>query len=420
MDKSTQYKIFNDPIHGFISVPKGIILQLIDHPWVQRMRHIKQMGLGYLVFPGAEHSRFTHALGAMELAQRTLNQLQEKDTTISPAEYEATMIAVLLHDVGHGPLSHTLEFNIIDDFHHEMMTLAIMQRLNEQFDEALDLAIEIFTGQYDKKPFLHQLVSSQLDLDRLDYLKRDSVYTGVYEGSVGIERILKTMRVHNGNIVIEKKGIYAIENYILARRLMYQQVYLHKTVISADTLLRHIFKRVRWLIDQGKKPPYPSSALNYFLASRRSAHKNISDELLKRYLALDDGDIFQSIKAWQHSNDPVLTDLCKHFLARQLFRTTFLVNKSGSDGGLKNTVQHQTMKSLKKRGLPHDQQISKFYYDFNRSYSAAYRYENEGIWILDSQNRAVEFSKAADTKNIIALTEPVIKPYVVHLKSIRI
>jgi HD superfamily phosphohydrolase len=420
MDKSTQYKIFNDPIHGFITVPKGIILQLIDHPWIQRMRHIKQMGLGYLVFPGAEHSRFTHALGAMELAQRTLNQLQEKDTTISPAEYEATMIAILLHDVGHGPLSHTLEFNIIDDFHHEMMTLAIMHRLNEQFTGALDLAIDIFTGQYNKKPFLHQLVSSQLDLDRLDYLKRDSVYSGVYEGSVGIERILKTMRVHNGNIVIEKKGIYAIENYILARRLMYQQVYLHKTVISADTLLRHIFKRVRWLTDQGKTPNYSSSALNYFLESRRSAHKNISDKLLKHYLALDDGDISQSIKTWQHSNDPILADLCKRFLSRQLFRTTFLVNKSDSINDLKNRVQQQTRKNLKKRRLPHDNQISKLYYDFDRSYSAAYRYENKGIWILEGQNKAVEFSKAADTKNIIALTEPVIKPYIVHLKEIEI
>src|SRR5699024_2606474 len=212
MDKSTQYKIFNDPIHGFITVPKGTILRLIDHPYVQRMRRIKQMGLGYLVFPAAEHSRFIHALGAMELAQRTLNNLREKDTTISPAEYEATLIAILLHDIGHGPLSHTLEFDFIEDFHHEMMTLAIMHDLNKQMDGALSLAIKIFTGQYAKKPFLHQLVSSQLDLDRLDYLKRDSVLTGVYEGSVGIDRILKTMRIHKGNVVIEKKGIYAIEN----------------------------------------------------------------------------------------------------------------------------------------------------------------------------------------------------------------
>ncbi|MDZ7694530.1 MAG: HD domain-containing protein [Balneolaceae bacterium] len=259
MDKSTQYKLFNDPIHGFISIPKGTILRLIDHPWVQRLRRIKQMGLGYLVFPAAEHSRFSHAIGSMELAQRILNNLREKDTTISPAEYEGTLIAILLHDVGHGPLSHTLEHNLIkEDFHHEMMTLAIMRELNRQMDGALETAIEIFTDQYDKKPFLNQLISSQLDIDRLDYLKRDSFFTGVYEGSVGIERILKTMRVHNGNIVIEKKGIYAIENYILARRLMYMQVYLHKTVLAADKLLRNIFERVHHLISEGAELYYAS------------------------------------------------------------------------------------------------------------------------------------------------------------------
>jgi HD superfamily phosphohydrolase len=418
MDKSTQYKIFNDPIHGFITVPKGVILQLIDHPYVQRMRHIKQMGMGYLVFPAAEHSRFTHALGAMELAQRTLNNLREKDTTISKAEYEATLIAVLLHDVGHGPLSHTLEFNFIDDFHHEMMTLAIMRDLNKQMDGALDLAIKIFTDQYPKKPFLNQLVSSQLDLDRLDYLKRDSALTGVYEGSVGIDRILKTMRVHNGQMVIEKKGIYAIENYILARRLMYMQVYLHKTVLSADKLLRHIFDRVRLLIDQDQKLHHPSPILEFFLQSAHSAKKKISAEVLKHYVLLDDNDIFQSIKYWQHSNDPILADLCTRFQSRKLFRTTFLENKSTKK--IKQRIKSQTKNILKKRGLPHDDDSASFYYAFDQSYSEAYQYEQEGIWILEAEDKAVEFSKAADTKNIIALTQPVVKPYVVHLKNIKL
>ena len=418
MDKSTQYKIFNDPIHGFITVPKGVILQLIDHPYVQRMRHIKQMGMGYLVFPAAEHSRFTHALGAMELAQRTLNNLREKDTTISKAEYEATLIAVLLHDVGHGPLSHTLEFNFIDDFHHEMMTLAIMRDLNKQMDGALDLAIKIFTDQYPKKPFLNQLVSSQLDLDRLDYLKRDSALTGVYEGSVGIDRILKTMRVHNGQMVIEKKGIYAIENYILARRLMYMQVYLHKTVLSADKLLLHIFDRVRLLIDQDQKLHHPSPILEFFLQSAHSAKKKISAEVLKHYVLLDDNDIFQSIKYWQHSNDPILADLCTRFQSRKLFRTTFLENKSTKK--IKQRIKSQTKKILEKRGLPHDDDSASFYYAFDQSYSEAYQYEQEGIWILEAEDKAVEFSKAADTKNIIALTQPVVKPYVVHLKNIKL
>lgn len=418
MDKSTQYKIFNDPIHGFITVPKGVILKLIDHPYMQRLRQIKQMGLGYLVFPAAEHSRFTHALGAMELAQRTLNNLREKDTTISPAEFEGTLIAILLHDIGHGPLSHTLEFNFIQDFSHEMMTQAIMRKLNREMDGALDTAIKIFTNQYPKKPFLNQLVSSQLDLDRLDYLKRDSAFTGVYEGSVGIDRILKTMRVHKGNVVIEKKGIYAIENYILARRLMYMQVYLHKTVLSADQLLRNIFRRVRWILDQGGDLPETSAALHYFLTKKPSARKGVSSEMLQHYVRLDDNDVFQSIKYWQEAEDPILADLCRRFQSRSLFRTTFLQNKTPKK--LKGELKTKTKSLLKKRGLPHDEDSASYYYNFDRSYSEAYQYENEGIWILEDNNHAVEFSKAADTKNIIALTQPVVKPYVVHLKELNL
>ncbi|WP_445666324.1 HD domain-containing protein [Fodinibius sp. AD559] len=418
MDKSTQYKIFNDPIHGFITVPKGPVLELVDHAYVQRLRRIKQMGLGYLVFPAAEHSRFSHALGAMELAQRTLNNLREKDTTISPAEYEATLIAVLLHDVGHGPLSHTLEFDLIEDFHHEKMTLAVMRHLNREMDGMLDLAIKIFTDQYPKKPFLNQLISSQLDVDRLDYLKRDSAFTNVYEGSVGIERILKTMRVHKGNIVIEKKGIYAIENYILARRLMYMQVYLHKTVLSADKLVHHIFDRVRKLINAGEKLYHASPALQYFLENKSSAKKGIKGEILQRYLQLDDNDVFQSIKYWQYSADPVLANLCKRFQSRKLFRTTFLDQKPSKK--IKKKVLTKTQKVLKQKGLPHDEETASYYYSFDESYSEAYQYENEGIWILEEKDNAVEFSKAADTKNIIALTEPVVKPYVVHLKDIEL
>lgn len=415
MDKSTQYKMFNDPIHGFITVPKGIILDLIDHPYVQRLRRIKQMGLGYLVFPAAEHSRFSHALGAMELAQRILNNLREKDTTISPAEFEGTLIAVLLHDVGHGPLSHTLEFNLIEDFHHEMMTLAIMRKLNNEMDGALDLAIKIFTDQYPKKPFLNQLISSQLDIDRLDYLKRDSVFTSVYEGSVGIERILKTMRVYKGNIVIEKKGIYAIENYILARRLMYMQVYLHKTVLSADKLLRNIFKRVRELIASGTDLYEASPSLQFFLESRPTATKGIPRRVLEQYLQLDDNDVYQSIKYWQYADDPILAELCQRFQSRSLFRTTFLDNKPNAK--LREKVRTKTQKILKAQGLPHDDAAAQYFYSFDKSYSEAYRYENEGIWILEEKDKAVEFSKAADTQNIIALTEPVVKPYVVHLKA---
>ncbi|RNC80073.1 MAG: HD domain-containing protein [Balneola sp.] len=415
MDKSTRYKIFNDPVHGFITVPKGIILRLIDHPYVQRLRRVRQLGLGYLVFPAAEHSRFSHALGALELGQRVLNNLREKDTTISNKEYEGTLIALLLHDVGHGPLSHTLEHSLINNFNHEMMSLAIMKELNKQFDGALDTAIAIFTNQYPKK-FLHQLVSSQLDLDRLDYLRRDSFFTGVSEGSVGINRILKTMRVFNGNIVIEKKGIYAVENYIIARRLMYMQVYLHKTVLSGDALLRKIFLRVRELLANGKKVDFGSSNLQYFLKEEQSAKKRITKTVIDQYLSLDDYDIFQNIKVWQHSKDPILSDLSFRFLTRSLFRTSF-IEKSPTKEDVKSLTK-KTLKVLKKKGIKVDSESASYYFSFENDQTEAYKYLNDRIWILDDE--AIEFSKAADTKNIVALAQPVLRHYCVHLKEIEL
>ncbi|NBC28232.1 MAG: HD domain-containing protein [Bacteroidetes bacterium] len=415
MDKSSQYKIFSDPIHGFITVPKGIILRLIDHMYVQRLRRIRQLGLGYLVFPAAEHSRFSHAIGALELCQRVLKNLKEKDTTISDAEVEATLIAILLHDVGHGPFSHTLEHTLIDDFNHEQMSLKIMKKLNATFSGDLDLAIDIFTDQYPKK-FLHQLISSQLDIDRLDYLKRDSFFTGVSEGSVGINRILKTMRVFNGNVVIEKKGIYAIENYILSRRLMYMQVYLHKTVLGADSLLKKVFSRVEYLVNNGEAVDTPSMHLDYFLSRKRSARKGISDTVMSHYMSLDDHDVLISIKSWAEHKDPILRDLASRFLRRRLFRTTFLPQKKVKIEYEK--YKSMTRKFLKSKGFPHDDESASFYIDADKSYSEAYKYKSESIWILEGRDRAVEFSKAADTRHIIALTQPVVKPYIVHLKDI--
>ncbi|HAH52733.1 MAG TPA: hypothetical protein DCL80_16315 [Balneola sp.] len=416
MDKSTRYKIFNDPVHGFITVPKGIILRLIDHPYIQRLRRIRQLGLGYLVFPAAEHSRFSHALGALELAKRVLNNLLEKDTTITKKEYEGTLIAILLHDVGHGPLSHTLEHSLIKDFNHEMMSLTIMKELNQEFKGELDTAIAIFTNQY-KKKFLHQLISSQLDLDRLDYLSRDSFFTGVSEGRIGINRILKTMRVHKGNIVIEKKGIYAIENYIIARRLMYMQVYLHKTVLSADALIRSVFKRVRDLLDSGQHLDFASESLRFFMEDQPSAKKQITKKMMQAYTSLDDYDIYLNIKFWTQSNDKILAELCTRFLNRSLFRTTFFENQPTNKE--QEEIHRQTKLSLKKLGLPYGDEAAAYFYSFDQSYSEAYKYQNESIWILEDEN-AVEFSKAADTKNIIALTEPVVKNYCVHLKEIKI
>lgn len=415
MDKSSQYKIFSDPIHGFITVPKGIILRLIDHPYVQRLRRIRQLGLGYLVFPAAEHSRFSHALGALELCQRVLKNLIEKDTTISEAEIKGTLIAILLHDVGHGPFSHTLEHTLISDFNHEKMSLKIMEQLNKEFDGELDTAIQIFTDQYPKK-FLHQLISSQLDIDRLDYLKRDSFFTGVSEGSVGINRILKTMRVFNGNVVIEKKGIYAIENYILSRRLMYMQVYLHKTVLGADLLLKKIFSRVQYLLQNGESLRTPSPHLEYFLTEKRSAKISISNIEMDHYMALDDHDVMISIKSWAEHRDPILKDLSTRFLQRDLFRTTFM--PKGRITKELETIRIKTKQHLAKTGFPNDDHSASFYYAADKSYSEAYKYESESIWILEGRKKAIEFSKAADTRHIIALTQPVVKPYIVHLKDI--
>ena len=433
MDRSTQYKIFNDPVHGFITIPKGLMIRLIDHPYFQRLRRIRQLGLAYLVFPAAEHSRFSHAVGAMELGQRVIKNLREKNTTISDKEAEGTMIALLLHDIGHGPLSHTLEHVLVQDFHHEMMTLKVMKSLNEEFMGDLDVALAIFENRHPKK-FLHQLVSSQLDLDRLDYLKRDSFFTGVSEGAVGINRILKTMRVFNGNVVIERKGIYAVENYILARRLMYMQVYLHKTVLAADALVGAIFRRVKWVLEQGVTAgeaagdageagdagrnsivPMPSYPLSRLLTGSFSAKRGISNELMELYLQLDDHDVFLSLKQWANAKDPVLADLCRRFLNRSMFRTTFVT--PGEMDEKRKEFEKQTRRYLQQRGMPDDEAALSCYLHADRSYSEAYKYRQEQLWILDN-GTAVEFSKAVDAQHIMALSKPVIKPYLVHLKEI--
>jgi uncharacterized protein len=415
MSSNDKHKYFTDPIHGLISVPKGIVLKLIDHAYVQRLRRIRQLGLGYLVFPGSEHSRFSHAIGAMGLMQRVITSLKDKNVTITRAEHEAALIAILLHDIGHGPFSHTLEQTIITDFHHEMMTLALMRKLNEEFNGELTLAIDIFTGQY-KKQFLHQLVSSQLDMDRLDYLKRDSVYSGVLEGSIGIDRILKTMRVHQGNVVIEKKGIYAIENYITARRLMYMQVYQHKTVLSADKLLRAILQRAVDLSIAGYELFYPSESIAFFLKERPSAKRGISQKLLTHYVNLDDNDILMCIKCWQSSKDKILSDLCHRFLTRAFFRTTFI--KSINQPSSSQIYRDKTLVVLKKMGLEESDQTLSYYYFEDSIVNEAYRYDSESIWVMDDDRTAIEFSKAAETRNISALTKSVVKPYIVHLKEV--
>lgn len=312
-------KIFNDPVYGFITVSDRLILQLIDHPYFQRLNRISQVGLSHFVYPGAHHTRFHHALGAMHLMQQALEVLRTKGIEISEDEYRSAQIAILLHDVGHGPFSHTLENTILEGVDHESLSLEIMKLLNAELGGELETAIAIFTGTYHKH-FLHQLVSGQLDVDRLDYLMRDSFYTGVAEGIIGSERIIKMMQVENDQLVIEEKGIYSLEKFLIARRLMYWQVYLHKTVLSAELLLTLIMQRAKYLAAEGKTL-FCTSSLQRFLYSR--SHTLSQSAMIEEFARLDDFDVLASIKEWCYADDRVLSDLCNRLIHRRLFKAVW-------------------------------------------------------------------------------------------------
>lgn len=417
MDRTNRYKIFTDPVHGFIHVPKGLVLQLLDHPFVQRLRRIRQLGAASLVFPGAEHSRFSHALGALGLMQRALNHLSDQGTTISQKEFESTLAAILLHDIGHGPFSHTLERGIIKNVHHEKLTRLLMEELNREFDGQLDTAIAIFSNQY-PKPFLHQLISSQLDIDRLDYIRRDSMFAGVHEGSIGIDRIIRTMRVHQGNIVIDKKGMYAVENYIIARRLMYMQVYHHKTVLGADRLLLMIMQRMRYLQSKKSEVPFYSSSFDYLVGQQLPSTRTISRKMLRHFVNLDDNDMFIHLKQWQFHDDSILADLCRRFLNRRFFRTTFL-DQPPSEQQMAVWKQ-ATAQAMAEAGLPADETAASYYLAGDQCASEAYVYQTGGIYILQTDDVAVEFSRASDNQHMLALSRPVVRHYVVHLKEISV
>lgn len=312
-------KIFNDPVYGFVSVPYGILFDLIEHPYFQRLRHIKQLGLTHYVYPGALHTRFHHALGALHLMQQSIEVLRSKGIQITNAEAEAVCIAILLHDIGHGPFSHTLEHCLIN-INHETLSILYMEEFNRIFEGKLDIAIQIFKNEYPKQ-FLHQLVSSQLDMDRMDYLNRDSFFTGVSEGVIGYDRIIKMLTVKNDQIVVEEKGIYSIEKFLIARRLMYWQVYLHKTVLGAEQMLIQIFKRAKYLAKNGTKFDLPER-INYFLYNNittkdLNVHKN---RLIEHFSSLDDGDIFFSLKKFLFCNDKILSLLSKCIVERKLFK----------------------------------------------------------------------------------------------------
>lgn len=304
-------KIINDPVYGFISIPFGLILELIEHPYFQRLRRIKQTSLSHYVYPGALHTRFHHALGAYHLMTQALQTLEQKGVEISMAEKEAAGAAILLHDIGHGPFSHTLE-NLIIPYSHEDLSSLIMKKLNEEFKGKLDLAIEIFEGKYHRS-FFYQLISGQLDMDRMDYLNRDSYFTGVHEGVIGYDRLIKMLNVRNEKLVVEEKGIYSIEKFLIARRLMYWQVYLHKTVLAAEKMLILIFKRAKLIIESGRNDLWATPSLHYFLYHQK-------DDFLEKFVRLDDNDIVASLKIWADDEDELLSYLAKGLLNRKLFK----------------------------------------------------------------------------------------------------
>lgn len=405
---SNKRKIINDPVHGFITIPNEIIYDLIQHPYFQRLRRINQLGMSQLVYPGANHTRFHHALGAMHLMSQALTVLRKKGVEITEDEKLAVRIAILLHDIGHGPYSHTLEHSLLRSVMHEQMSLIFMHELNKEFDGQLDLAIKIFTNDYHKR-FLHQLVSSQLDMDRLDYLQRDSFFTGVSEGVVGAERIITMLNVIDGDIVVEEKGIYSIENFISARRIMYWQVYMHKTVVASEYMLIKILTRVNYLFDQGHDL-FASPYLKTFLINKITVEdfKN-NPELLQKFAMVDDSDLISAIKVWQNSDDKVLSTLCTAIVSRNLFKTE--ITRKAPDQKRILKIKGEIVDEL---GI--DEKDVSYFIEEETLVNNAYNEKFKQIKILLKSGKTQDIAKASDNLNISALSKPVEKFCLCYLK----
>jgi HD superfamily phosphohydrolase len=403
-------KIINDPIYGFIKINNPLILELIDHPYFQRLKRIKQLGLAEFVYPGAHHTRFHHALGAMHLMDQVLDNLKAKGYAISSEEREGAEIAILLHDIGHGPFSHVLEYTLLNEVKHEDVSTLLMAKLNQHFNGRLDLAIEIFENKYHRK-FFHQLVSSQLDVDRLDYLSRDSFYTGVREGFIGSERLLSMMDLNNEQLVIEEKGIYSTENFLMARRLMYWQVYLHKTAIAAETMLIQILRRAKYLISEGHKLSCSSPLKTFLKGSYTWEEFSTKENLLLAFTELDDHDVWAAIKEWKHANDKILKHLCTHFLARKLFTC-----KLGSQP-LPKAKRIEIEENIKREYGISDEELSYFVVEGSTS-NAAYVQGDNTIKMVDKQGQVVELLEASDLPTIQALSKIVKKYYFCCPKSV--
>ena len=402
--RNNKKKIINDPVYGFISIPDEFIFDLIEHPYIQRLRYIKQLGMTHLVYPGALHTRFHHVIGAMHLMTLAIGVIRKKGHPISMEEERAVLIAILLHDIGHGPFSHALEYDIVSGVSHEKISAYFIEALKKEFPENnddLQRALLIFSNQYHKK-FLHQLVSSQLDMDRLDYLTRDSFFTGVSEGIVGTERLIEMLNVHHDQLVVEEKGIYSIEKFIVARRLMYWQVYLHKTVVAAEFMLIHALRRAKFLAKRGESV-FASPALSFFMTqdiTENDFHQR--KEVLQNFAQLDDYDIWSAIKVWQSHPDNILSQLSQRLVNRKLFKIVISKEPFSEERIAAERKRVQDAYQLTK------EEVDYFVYSDVLT-NKAYNQDKQNINLLMKNGDIIDLTKASDNLNISALAQPVEK-----------
>jgi HD superfamily phosphohydrolase len=403
-----KHKIINDPVYGFIYIDNDLVFDLIQHPVFQRLRRIRQLGLAEFVYPGAIHTRFQHALGAMHLMRRVLESFRSKGIEINEREFVSAQIAILLHDIGHGPFSHTLEETLLHQVKHESISYQLMRKLDSDFDGRLGMALQMFRNAYARK-FFHQLVSSQLDIDRLDYLRRDCFFTGVMEGSIGVDRIISMLTVHGDQVVVEEKGIYSIEHFLNARRLMYWQVYLHKTSVSAERLMVNIIRRAQYL-EQSGNDLLCSNALKTFLVHNHTIEDfTEKPSVLHAYSQLDDHDVWGAIKMWRDNDDAILSQLCNMLLERNLLQIRI-------GGPIKSNVEKvRHAIAAKYRTLRND---TSYFYSLGTLTNEAYVVEGQPIKVLMRSGKVLDIAQASDLPNITAISKIVKKDYLCWPKNV--
>ena len=399
-------KIINDPVHGFIKIPQVLLLDIIQHPLMQRLTRIKQLGMSSFVYPGAQHTRFQHSIGAFHLTSEAMLALSQKGIFIFDSEAEAVEMAILMHDIGHGPFSHVLENTLISGISHEDISLRMMEQINSDLSGQLTLALNIFRNEYHKK-FLHQLISSQLDMDRLDYLRRDSFFTGVQEGVVGCARIIKMLNVIEDNLVIDEKGIYPIENYLTSRRSMYWQVYLHKTVVACEKILINILRRAKYLVKNGENLFAPP-ALQYFLYNDIDNQKFTEDEdVLKFYAKLDDNDIWSTVKVWMDSKDKILSMLSYNLINRKTFKVE--VHDEEVD---ENYIHDLRLKLSEKYQISYDE--TEYLYGLDTIKTNMYDIENDNIKVYMKDNTIRDICEVSELLNVALIIRQKPKYYIIY------